>query len=61
MAAKESSEGAKIVRASERDPLEWYSAEDREYFMATVDAWLRNHFGYDYHDWKQPGEHRAAA
>jgi hypothetical protein len=61
MAAKESSEGAKIVRTSERDALEWYSAEDRAYFTATVDAWLRNHFGYDYHDWSRPGEQRAAA
>jgi hypothetical protein len=61
MAAKESPDGNKIVRTSEREPLEWYSTEDRNYLMATVDAWLHNHFGYDYHDWSSATPQRAAA
>lgn len=61
MASKESPEGNKIVRDSDRHPFEWFSAEDRRYFTDTVDAWLRNHYGYDYHDWSMPGEQRAAA
>lgn len=61
MASQESPEGNKIVRSSDRHPFEWFSADDRTYFAQTVDAWLRNHYGYDYHDWSQPGEQRAAA
>lgn len=51
---------SKIVRQSNRHAFEWFSAEDREYFTTTVDTWLNNSFGYDYHDWTIP-EQRAVA
>ena len=61
MATKERpGQASRIVRQSNRHAYEWFSAEDREYFTTTVDCWLNNSFGYDYHDWTIP-ERSAAA
>ena len=61
MATKERpGQASKIVRQSNRHAFEWFSAEDREYFTSTVDVWLNDTFGYDYHDWTIPAECAAA-
>ena len=49
----------RIVRDSSRDPFEWFSDTDRDWFAATCRAELRNDFGYDYDDWSRPGEVQA--
>lgn len=40
-----------LVRKDERDPVDWFSAEDREYFSARCAELLRHNFGYDFNDW----------
>lgn len=63
MAEKESPhDAARIVRKSDRHPFEWFNDDDRRHFVQTIDAWLHNSFGYNYHDWTIPaGERRTAA
>lgn len=62
MASREApGEQSKIVRRSARHPFEWFSPADREFFTHTVDAWLRNDFGYDYHDWTIPEQRSSVA
>jgi hypothetical protein len=41
----------KVVRQSRRDPVEWFSDEDRRFFQQVTDRGLCESFGYDYHDW----------
>ena len=46
-----------LVRKDERDPVEWFSTEDREYFSERCDRLLKHSFGYNFGDWtsaKQP-------
>jgi len=46
-----------LVRKDERDPVEWFSDSDREYFATRCRKLLRCTFGYDFQDWttaKQP-------
>lgn len=46
-----------LVRRDERDPVEWFSPSDREYFSTRCARLLQHNFGYDFHDWtsaKQP-------
>lgn len=40
-----------LVRKDERDPVDWFNAEDREYFSARCAELLRHTFGYDFNDW----------
>jgi hypothetical protein len=51
----------KVVRESERHPFEWFSADDRAFFTATVRRHLRHWFGYDYNDWTVPSESHTRA
>ena len=51
----------KVVRESERHPFEWFSADDRAFFTATVRRHLRNWFGYDYNDWTVPSHWNTRA
>lgn len=41
----------KLVRKDERDPVEWFSSSDREYFSSRCAELLRHDFGYDFNDW----------
>lgn len=46
-----------LVRRDERDPVEWFNDDDREYFSTRCAALLKHTFGYDFNDWssaKQP-------
>lgn len=48
MAAKADSE--KFVRFDKRDPLEWYSAQDMDFFRKTMSQNLKYYHGYNYLD-----------
>jgi len=51
-----------LVRKDERDPVDWFNAEDREYFSARCAELLRHTFGYDFNDWssaKKPPQSTA--
>jgi len=46
-----------LVRKDDRDPVDWFSPADREYFSRRCAELLRHDFGYDFNDWssaKQP-------
>lgn len=46
-----------LVRRDERDPVEWFSESDRDYFTSRTGKLLKHTFGYDFSDWtsaKQP-------
>jgi hypothetical protein len=40
-----------LVRRDERDPVEWFSASDRDYFSTRCAKLLKHPFGYDFTDW----------
>lgn len=40
-----------LVRKDDRDPVEWFSPADREYFSMRCRQLLRHSFGYDFDDW----------
>jgi hypothetical protein len=40
-----------LVRRDERDPVEWFSAGDRDYFSTRCATLLKHTFGYDFNDW----------
>lgn len=40
-----------LVRKDERDPVDWFSPADREYFSRRCAELLRHDFGYDFNDW----------
>jgi hypothetical protein len=40
-----------LVRKDERDPVDWFSPADREYFSTCCRELLRHNFGYDFDDW----------
>jgi len=64
MAQFASEEERSVVRTDKRHAFHWYDDGDRAYFRAVVDRWLRDDFGYDYHDWTIPeasGGRTAAA
>jgi hypothetical protein len=53
-----------LVRRDERDPVDWFNAEDREYFSSRCAELLRHTFGYDFNDWssaKKPPKSNANA
>jgi hypothetical protein len=37
-----------VVRLAEREPTDWYSAEDREFVTKILSRYVKYHFGYDY-------------
>jgi hypothetical protein len=41
----------KVVRQSRRDPVEWFSDDDRRFFNEVTSRYLHDPFGYDYTDW----------
>lgn len=40
-----------LVRKDERDPVDWFSEEDRAYFSKRCRQFLRHSFGYNFDDW----------
>lgn len=40
-----------LVRKDDRDPVQWFSPADREYFSTRCARLLRFTFGYDFNDW----------
>ena len=40
-----------LVRKDNRDPVNWFSDDDREYFSARCRQFLKHDFGYDFADW----------
>ncbi|MBL8850933.1 MAG: sulfotransferase domain-containing protein [Planctomycetaceae bacterium] len=52
-----------LVRQDERDPVEWFSDDDRAYFSTRCDRLLKHRFGYSFDDWtsaKQPPQAAVA-
>ena len=41
-----------LVRKDPRDPVEWFSQSDREYFTACCQRLLKHDFGYDFTNWE---------
>lgn len=54
-----------LVRMDDRDPVAWFSAEDRRYFSECCRRLLKHDFGYDFEQWETaralPAQHRRRA
>ena len=54
----------KLVRKDSRDPVEWFTENDREYFTACCQRLLKYDFGYDFANWESarlPPVHRLSS
>jgi hypothetical protein len=40
-----------LVRRDERDPVDWFDANDRDYLSTRCAKLLKHTFGYDFADW----------